>query len=440
MLQYNLPMSLETYIADSLERRSDAVFNRMAEHLAREFPDKYLLETQSHYFDATRYAAAGECKFSARDDLLTEWDWHWQQHHGEFRYPYNGWFEIEWRGERFELVSIGRQEGHCRAIRHFLLADGEGTARAFFAEVCQWNAEVRGEVLVFDQGHWFKSTELFESIQSASFENLILEGDLKAEIQSDIARFFESKGIYDRYGIAWKRGVLFLGPPGNGKTHAVKSVINSLGMPCLYVKSFTSEYGSDQDNIGQVFERARNTAPCILVLEDLDSLITKQNRSFFLNEMDGFASNSGILTLATTNHPERLDPAILERPSRFDRKYTFKLPALEERAGYLNMFSAKLEPELQLSETGAVLVSNATDGYSFAYLKELYLSAMMKWIGAPGAVGIDELMVSQSEVLRAQMSSEAEMPEMFDEDEEGMDSANPMLMMAAMGRRFMRRG
>ncbi len=66
--------------------------------------------------------------------------------------------------------------------------------------------------------------------------------------------------------------------------------------------------------------------PCILVLEDLDSLLTPQNGSFFLNELDGFAANIGIVTLATTNHPERLQSAILEPSSRFDRKYPFGLP------------------------------------------------------------------------------------------------------------------
>ena len=63
--------------------------------------------------------------------------------------------------------------------------------------------------------------------------------------------------------------------------------------------------------ITAVFQKARRHAPCVLIFEDLDSLVTKHKRSFFLNEMDGFAGNDGILALATTNHPEKLDPAIL---------------------------------------------------------------------------------------------------------------------------------
>jgi ATP-dependent 26S proteasome regulatory subunit len=62
-------------------------------------------------------------------------------------------------------------------------------------------------------------------------------------------------------------------------------------------------------------------------------------RTNFLNELDGFAANIGIVTLATTNHPERLDPAILDRPSRFDRKYPFDLPEQPERHAYIVMWN-----------------------------------------------------------------------------------------------------
>lgn len=61
-------------------------------------------------------------------------------------------------------------------------------------------------------------------------------------------------------------------------------------------------------------------SPCVLILEDLDSLINDANRSFFLNQLDGLENNDGILVIGSTNHFERLDPAITKRPSRFDRK------------------------------------------------------------------------------------------------------------------------
>jgi len=70
----------------------------------------------------------------------------------------------------------------------------------------------------------------------------------------------------------------------------------------------------------QVFGKARAEAPCVLILEDLDSLINDDNRSFFLNQLDGLENNDGLLVIGSTNHYDRLDPAITKRPSRFDRK------------------------------------------------------------------------------------------------------------------------
>ena len=82
------------------------------------------------------------------------------------------------------------------------------------------------------------------------------------------AQFFDSRETYDRYGIPWRRGAIFIGPPGNGKTHTVKALINYLKRPCLYVRNFTG-VGTVQGNMTEVFKRARRQ-PTIVVLEDLD--------------------------------------------------------------------------------------------------------------------------------------------------------------------------
>jgi transitional endoplasmic reticulum ATPase len=72
--------------------------------------------------------------------------------------------------------------------------------------------------------------------------------------------------------------------------------------------------------MAEVFNKARQLSPCVLVLEDLDSLVDDANRSFFLNQLDGLEGNDGLLVIGTTNHFDRLDPGISMRPSRFDRK------------------------------------------------------------------------------------------------------------------------
>jgi SpoVK/Ycf46/Vps4 family AAA+-type ATPase len=222
---------------------------------------------------------------------------------------------------------------------------------------------------------------------------------------ADFTRFFASRDLYEQYGVPWKRGVILTGPPGNGKTHAVKALVNKIGHACLYVKSFSSQYGSEHSNIHQVFRRARSTTPCVLVLEDLDSLVTDTNRSFFLNELDGFAANTGVVVVATTNHPERLDPAIVNRPSRFDRKYHFGLPGPDERRAYLALWRDSLRPELQPTDAGIADATDDTSGFSFAYLKELTVSSIMRWIDAPEPRAMDAVLGAQIAMLREQMSS-----------------------------------
>jgi hypothetical protein len=323
------------------------------------------------------------------------------------------WLEVMWQGHSLDILLLHLESNHFSSMHHWILADTQEIARDFVSAVCQWNLQIRKEVLVFDVGCWQKDPLLFEDIKNATFDNLILRNNLKQEIRDDLRQFFASRALYNEHDVPWKRGILLVGPAGNGKTHTVKALINTLEQPCLYVKSFRAPHtqGADEVNIRQVFDRARRVAPCVLVLEDLDSLITPQNRSFFLNELDGFAANIGIVTLATTNHPERLDPAILDRPSRFDRKYPFDLPELPERLAYITMWNDSLKPSLKLSQEGLTRVSSLTDGFSFAYLKELFLSSKMRWIANPQQGSMEEVITEQINTLREQMSSLSAFPD-----------------------------
>ncbi|MEO0870084.1 MAG: ATP-binding protein [Cyanobacteria bacterium J06642_11] len=262
-------------------------------------------------------------------------------------------------------------------------------------------------MLVFEGGFWQKNRDLYASIQNATLDNLILAGSLKEDIYKDAQRFFESQAMYAEYNVPWKRGLLFIGPPGNGKTHMVKALVNSLGYPCLYIKSFKTRQSTDTDNMRLAFNRVREAAPCIVVIEDLDALVDDENRSFFLNELDGFALNDGVLMIASTNHPERLDIAILERPSRFDRKYHFDPPSEPDRVAYLELWNQKLKSEMQLSATDISKIAGGTDNFSYAYLKELLLSASMVWVQQRMSGTMSAIMEQQLEKLRVQMSSQS---------------------------------
>ena len=412
-------MYQEAILRDTLNLPISAIRYAISETLAARFPDKALIESHSGWFDVKQYAEAGKCLLVCKETIHNESETHWSgreltPHYLLAKEPSTGdvseeftnaWLEIQWRDETFDVVVVSWLEEFRWHSHSWVLASSKELACEFLKEVCAWNATVRGEVLVFSGGCWKKDARLFRSIRNASFDNLILRGNLKQEIFEDLKQFFASRETYERHDIPWKRGLLFVGPPGNGKTHAVKAVINALEQPCLYIKSFHHRYITDEENIHTVFDQARKSAPCILVMEDLDSLLNDGNRSFFLNELDGFAANIGVVLIATTNHPERLDPAILDRPSRFDRKYPFDLPALPERLDYIAMWNNSLQPALRLSEDGVMKLASTTEGFSFAYLKELFLSSMMYWINNPGQDQMEQVMLEQEKILREQMVS-----------------------------------
>jgi hypothetical protein len=400
-------MKVQQLITQGLSLPLNAISYYVSQELAGVYPKKAFLETRESSFNIEAFANAKLCTLeydsSTHNQIFSGWN---GMDNSIYKYIENACFKITWKEHQFDVLMMKWQEGYCKETYCWLLGDNLEILETFLLTVCEWNTEIRGEILVFEGGYWYKDEELFNSIHNASFENLILGGNLKQDIQDDIVHFLSAKETYDNYGIPWKRGILFIGSPGNGKTHAVKALINKLQVPCLYVKSLKSQYDNPHQSIQQVFKRARQTAPCLLILEDLDSLIEGENRSFFLNELDGFAANTGIVILATTNFPEKIDPAILNRPSRFDRKYYFNLPGLQERLAYIKMWNDKLKESTGLSEAGISQAAEMTEGFSFAYMKELFLSSMMHWMGTEEIGGMDKSIIFQIDVLKQQMQTE----------------------------------
>ena len=397
-------------ILEALEQPPPKIAYFVTHRLKQQFPDKELFCVEACPFPLPTYAKeTGNCEVTLAEKVTAESIWSWRSEDRPLGWSLpNCVHTVKWQGHAFESVHLTWSKGGLYGEERvcWLVGDSAEAARRLYREVCTWHSEVRGEVLVFHDGRWGKDKELFESIQGTKSENLILKDGLKDAIFENIKQFFESKSVYEKYGIPWKRGVLFIGPPGNGKSHAVKALINEFQLPCLYVKTLKSEYGTEHSNIRSVFARARDTAPCMLVFEDLESHIHDSNRAFFLNELDGFAANEGLLTLATTNYPDRLDPAILERPSRFDRKYSFDLPEESERLRYLQWWNERLETELKLSPDELSDLAAKSGNFSFAYLKELVLSGMMRWFEQRGS--LHDSMVGQLDTLLSQMRTEVE--------------------------------
>ncbi len=283
----------------------------------------------------------------------------------------------------------------------YILSASQAPVYAMVKDVGDWSSTLHGEIWVFNQGYWQKDSSLYLAIQKSRWEDVILPTDLKHDLMDVSARFFSDKTreTYHRLRVPWKRGIIFYGPPGNGKTISIKATMHTLyslstPVPTLYVKSLASFVGPEY-SINQIFEKARSNAPCYLVFEDLDSLVTPQVRSFFLNAVDGVSENEGILMVGSTNHLEQLDEGISKRPSRFDRKYEFGLPDQDMRRRYCEFWQGKLSADSKARSTNKEVegdndqgeidfpdvlvdkIANITGGFSFAYMQEAFVSTLL---------------------------------------------------------------
>ncbi|KAI0304056.1 P-loop containing nucleoside triphosphate hydrolase protein [Russula brevipes] len=292
-----------------------------------------------------------------------------------------GAFKAFWQGKQFILYIARWPMGFGQVTQYFILHEGpESTSRELLLATGVWSDQLHDEIWVYNQG-WQKDAGLCREILKAHWEDVILEPEFKQAIQKDVFGFFSSRDTYKKLTLPWKRGLIMHGPPGNGKTITIKVIMKEClerGYSPMYVKSLRHYFG-DEYAIAEVFQKARQNSPCVVILEDIDSQINDQNRSFFLNELDGLEGNDGLLLIGTTNHLDRLDPGLATRPSRFDRKYLFDDPNKAARVLYAQYWQRKLKDNDEVSFPDSLVteIAEKTERFSFAYLKEAFVSALV---------------------------------------------------------------
>lgn len=220
--------------------------------------------------------------------------------------------------------------------------------------------------LYITNGHYFRH---IGSITGKPLSQIIINKALKESIITDINTWKDSKGEYIRRGIAHKRGHCYFGPPGTGKTSLSKAIAIEYQMD-VYLVNLNNVDGDD-DLIGMFREIQPNS---MILFEDIDAYFNGRNTmneqskvtfSGLLNALDGVSSLQGIFVAITTNHIEKLDPALI-RPGRIDTLKEIGLATSEEASEYVSMFYneshvVNLHKPISMSTVQNACLSNPTD-------------------------------------------------------------------------------
>ena len=241
------------------------------------------------------------------------------------------------------------------------------------------------------QTGWSSKDELLAECDKLDMSRLVMDDVMREDLIQTINTPFSAEActIYDQMGLPRKRGVILEGPPGNGKTSICKAAAAHLKSSLVYVSysslvqspEFTNPGWTPQPYLDprcpqvvqQAFSYAQELAPCLLVIEEIDGIITAGARSALLTAMDGLVPNKGVLTIATTNNIKILDDAIKNRPSRFDRVYKIRNPGARLRTTYFTKMIEQFMPAYADIKELATDIASETSGFSFAHLQEVIL-------------------------------------------------------------------
>ena len=194
-----------------------------------------------------------------------------------------------------------------------------------------------------------------QSTAGIHFSDVAGEDEAKESL-AEIVDYLHDPKKYTDVGASMPKGILLVGPPGTGKTMLAKAVAGEANVPFFSISG--SEFvemfvGMGASKVRDLFSQAKEKAPCIVFIDEIDAIGKKRDGQFggndereqtlnqLLTEMDGFENNNGVIILAATNRPESLDPA-LTRPGRFDRRVPVELPDLKGREEILKVHAKKI--------------------------------------------------------------------------------------------------
>lgn len=217
-----------------------------------------------------------------------------------------------------------------------------------------------------------------ENSVDVNFKDVAGLDEAKVEVM-EIVEFLRKPEKYTNLGGKIPKGALLVGPPGTGKTLLARAVAGEAGVPFFSISGsdFVEMFvGVGASRVRDLFKQAKEKAPCIVFIDEIDAIGRSRGRSAMtgsnderentlnqlLNEMDGFAANTGVIILAATNRADVLDKALL-RAGRFDRQIPVELPDLKERE---QIFKVHMKPLRLNTEVDNAFMAKQTPGFSGA--------------------------------------------------------------------------
>ncbi|MBI4779968.1 MAG: AAA family ATPase [Oscillatoriophycideae cyanobacterium NC_groundwater_1537_Pr4_S-0.65um_50_18] len=260
--------------------------------------------------------------------------------------------------------------------------------------------------------------------------------------------------LLSKLGLEPPRGVLLVGAPGTGKTLTARTLAEDLGVNYIAIvgpEIMGKYYGEAESRLRSVFEKATKAAPCIVFIDEIDSLapdrakvegeVEKRVVAQLLSLMDGFAKTKGVIVLAATNRPDHLDPA-LRRPGRFDREVQFRVPDRNGRLEILNI-QTRLMPTDATVNLGAIadLAVGMVGADLKAVCQKAAYTALRRQVPDLQAVHPETMTVTQADFLQAirevkpsvLRSLEIESPNVSWEDIGGLEAAKQILQESVEG-------
>ncbi|MGP1488519.1 MAG: ATP-dependent metallopeptidase FtsH/Yme1/Tma family protein [Peptoanaerobacter stomatis] len=210
-------------------------------------------------------------------------------------------------------------------------------------------------------------SEVVTTVPDTKFQNIAGYETLKSDSKF-ILDFLKNPQSYEKIGARLPNGVLFYGPPGTGKTLMARAIAGEASVPFYKVNGsdFVELYvGLGARRVRKLYKTARENAPCIVFIDEIDSIggargahrgSSEDDKTLtaLLNELDGFSAKNGVITIAATNRLQDLDPALV-RPGRFDRQVAVPLPNKEERIQILDLYKEgkKMSPSIDIDKLAA---------------------------------------------------------------------------------------